>query len=600
MYQASADFLSELKQNARFEHIRGTIGGSAFTDANIVSMSYSNRCSDTKDISFGLAYVGQLKCCLVDLTIPRGSFKNLPIVVEFGLTLPDETIEYIPVGTFYVAEALWTDTGINITANDAMSKFDKAYGAMQTSGTVHDFLSLACQKCGVSLGMSAMDCNALPNGTEVLGVFPDNDIKTYRDFIGWIAQTVGGFATIDRNGALVVRSWADSASVDTFTVADRIQGSSFSDYETSYGGISIVNIDAKTTQYYGDQNGAVINLGSNPLLQYGTDSTKTRQRTALATIAQGIEWTPFTCSVISNLVYDLGDLITMTGGVAGTGSLTCCIMDISWSVKQLTTFRGYGADPSLATGKSRTDKELSGLLAKTNANEMIVYSYENAQAYSLPDSTEVEVVNIKFATVNPKTVNLWHEIDLDVEAIDPTEPVTCIAHYYLDGEELSYNPTTTWDNDGEHLLHLLYYLDTLEGGQRYDWVVKLEIQNGSATIATDNVHAVLQGQGLVATDAWSGEVKVEDATYTLSLHGWMEFNYEEGSVSTPTKTPTTVTIADDTYSLILGGWMQFNYEEGQVEANTYKVLTGFITEGGDPLVTESDDYLIAEIDEEES
>lgn len=58
MYQASADFLSELKQNARFEHIRGTIGGSAFTDANIVSMSYSNRCSDTKDVSFGLALTG--------------------------------------------------------------------------------------------------------------------------------------------------------------------------------------------------------------------------------------------------------------------------------------------------------------------------------------------------------------------------------------------------------------------------------------------------------------------------------------------------------------------------------------------------------------
>lgn len=594
MYQASAAFLSELKQNSRFEHIRGTIGTTAFDDSNIFTMSFSNRCSDSKDVSFGMAYVGQLKCLLTDLSIPRGSYKNLPISIEFGLTLPNETIEYIPVGTFYIAEALWTSTGINITANDAMAKFDKAFSSSQTNGYVFDLLTLACQACGVSLGMTAIECAALPNGTELLGIYPNNDIKTYRDMIGWIAQTVGGFATIDRNGRLIVRSWASSSVVDEFTPSDRINGAAFSDYETLYGGISIVNVESKSTTYYGNYTGATINLGSNPLLQYGVEETKTRQRMALATVAQGITWTPFSCSVISNLVYDLGDLIEMTGGVAGAEALTCCIMSIEWSVKELTTFTGYGADPSLASGKSRTDKELSGLMSSVSENEMIIYSFVNAQEYELEDSEETDVCEIHFATVSPKTVNLWHEILLDVTADDPTKPVKCTAHYYLNGDELAYHPVTTWDNDGEHLLHLLYFLESLGGNTMYDWKVALELENGTATIGREDIHAVLQGQGLVATDEWAGLVKVEDPTYYLVLGGNLTYSYNDAIVTVDTDIPNRTVITDNSYVLTLGGELRYNYTESRFRIDTHMPSYTRIAENEDVRVTETGDKRITE------
>ena len=236
MYQASEAFLAELKENARFEHIRGQIGSISFDDDNILAMSYSNRCSDTKDVSFGLAYVGQLTASLIDVNIPRGSWRNLEITIEFGLTLYDENedpyIEWIPAGHFFITEAVWTENAINITANDAMTKFDKAFNVTQSSGTIYDFLSLICTACGVTLGMSAASVAALPNGDQILGLYPKNDIKTHRDLLGWLANTVGGYATIDRFGHLILRSWADGSVVDTFTAADRITGSSFSDYET--------------------------------------------------------------------------------------------------------------------------------------------------------------------------------------------------------------------------------------------------------------------------------------------------------------------------------------------------------------------------------
>lgn len=604
MYNASADFLHELKQDSRFEFIRGTIGGQAFNDDNIISMSYSNQASDTKDVSFGLAYVGVLNCVLADLNINRGSFKGLQINLEFGLQIPpddpddDPTIEWIPAGVFFVSEALWTDTGISITATDAMTKFDKSFAVTQTSGKVFDFLSLICSDCNVTLGVNQSYCEGLPNGDQTLGLYPTNDIKTYRDLLGWVAQTIGGFATIDRQGRLVVRSWADSGVVDTLTDDDReVTSCSFSDYETQYAGISIVNIDSKTTQFYGSDSGSVINLGSNPLLQYGTAEVKDAQRNALAAVAQGITWTPFQCSILSNLVYDLGDVIRMNNAIQGTGTLYCCVMAISWTIKHLTTLGGFGANPALASGKSATDKAISGLLSRTSENEMIIHSFVNAEEIELEDEEEIEICEIHFATISPKIVTLWHEIDLDLEAVDPTEPITCIAHYYINDEEIeSYHPTTTWDNDGKHLLTLNYFLGSLGEGQRYDWRVNLELLNATGTIGRENVHAVLQGQGLVAVDVWDGLVEIADDTYILTLGGEAFFDYNDESVVTSLREPDVVTIADPTYSLTLGGEAFFDYDDESVVVSMVRPRHTRITEDEEDRVTEDGETRITEGD----
>ena len=58
MYSVSEEFLAKLQEHTRVEHVRGTIGTALFTDSNVLSMSVSNRCSDTADINFGSAYVG--------------------------------------------------------------------------------------------------------------------------------------------------------------------------------------------------------------------------------------------------------------------------------------------------------------------------------------------------------------------------------------------------------------------------------------------------------------------------------------------------------------------------------------------------------------
>lgn len=587
---ASAAFYQELKRNSRIEHIRGTIGNVSFTDANIISMNYTNRASDTKEVSFGLAYVGQLQISLCDVNIPRGSWSNKQITVEFGLTIGGSE-EWIPIGTFFVSEALWTDTSINITANDAMTKFDKTIAIDTTEGDLYSLLSWACSQVSVTLGMSLADCERLPNGDEYLGLYPESDIKTYRDFIGWLAQTAGGFATIDRQGRLVVRSWADSLTpADTFTASDRIAGSTFSDFQTNYAGISIVNMEDKTTSVYYSGDGVIINLGSNPFMQYGTEEEKTRQREVLMNVAQDINWTPFTASLLSNPVYDLGDKITMTGGVAGENSLSCVVMDINWTPKGLTEFRGYGSDPALASGKSKTEKEISGITGGgTNpADKITIVTFANSEQTSIDDSWRT-FCHMRIGIMEPQTIQCNGVVKLNL-----TEAGTVFIRYVLNSEPLPFIHVCQFPiGDDTVTLFLPIAMNS-------DAVNDLKIQIMSSDGATGLIDAgdaqiTLQGAG-VTTGNWDGYIDETVDTYAFPFKAGLGFAYEETSVSFEDTASEDIETSDS-YAFPFQSGIGFAYTETattKIEMSEvfYHLVTEdnqffLTTEDGDGLITET-------------
>lgn len=511
MYNCSQAFLTALHKPARFEKLRGTIGSVSFTDANVVSMSYSNRCSDTADLTLGSCYIGQLEATFVNVNILRGEWRDKVITLEWGLVLADSSVEYIPIGVFTVSEATWSGTGIHIKASDNIAKLDKACSS-QTSGEIYDLLNLACQTCNITLGMTRAEVEDMPNGEELFGLYPENDIKTWRDYVSWVCQLAGAFAYADRNGALRIKSFSELTIVDEFTETEREYSSQFSDYSTSYAGISVVDIQNKITRYIANGNiGSVINLGSNPFLQFGTKEGLTAQLQDISDSLIDVHWTPFQSGVLSNMAYDLGDLLTCSGGIAGPVDLTCCVMSIDWTSKNLTQLQGFGADPSLTSGKSKTDKNLDGLMKQVAENEVIFYTFENAQSFILGDQEDVRIISLRFGTVNPKIVNIWHEINLDVTA-DPNGDgvVTCQALYYLDDDLITYSPVTTWDNDGLHLLHLMYFIETLAQNSVHEWEVHLLLNGGTATIDVGDIRASLYGQGLVASDEWDGIIDADD------------------------------------------------------------------------------------------
>lgn len=612
MYPVSNDYLTAISKNARAHRLSGVVGANhSFDGDDVVRNSFvvKNQLCPATEIALGGVYIGEL-----DLTFStefatslnlRGNWRGVTITAELGVEIGEDTWEDIPIpgGTYTIDEAKWTNDGLQVVAYDNMSKFDKPFSMTQSSGTVYDFLSLACLACGVTLGMTAIECDTLPNGTMIMGLYPDDSIETYRDMIAKLATACCCFATIDRLGKLVLRRFPDSDNVALTIPAKLRYSTTFSDWTSYYDTVTVVNMaDDTLTAYYNDNvNGLTMNIGSNPFLQYGTDETVTQMRQTIADALYEFETTPFSVSLLPNPALDLGDLIQFSGGYAQNS--IGMIMSFTMRVDS-TSIEGYGENPALADARSKVDKEISGLIGKTEENEVIIHTFVNAQEFELEEEEETEVIRIHFATVNPKIVQILHELKLDVTSTSEDGIVTCTVHYYLNDEEISYHPVTTWDNDGLHLLHLMYFLSTLEPGERYDWSVALEMSGGTATIDREWLRAALFGQGLVAVSTWDGLIEITDDTYHLGLHGHMSFNYDDSAEVTTFDYSAdwseegkhhALEIADQ-YALSLKGHMQFNFEDGDVFVNTYAPVDQYITEGEDDFITEDGDMLVTEGD----
>lgn len=526
MYRASELFMAEIKKSARIEHVRGSINGWPFDDRNIMALSYSNKSSDKKDVSLGYAYIGQITATFFNIPLSRGSWRGATIVLDYGLELPNDTVEYIPIGVFTVNEAKWTDVGISVTASDVLSKLDRPFSISQTNGRPYDLLMLAARDCDIELGLTEEECANLPNGQENLGLYPSNDINTYRDFVAWISQVLGGFVTATRDGKMTVKSYGQYEVVDTLDSTDRLVGASFSDYTTQYDGISIVEIDSQQTFYYSvnDGVGGILALGANPLLQYGLEETKQEQRIRIADVAKTITYTPFNIDVLNSPIYDLGDIIKCVEGIAGDGELVSCVMAIDWTFKQTTSLAGYGADPSLTYAKSRADKAINGLLSNTSKDEVVSYTFVNAKRLELSSSYETTVISIKFATVSPRVIDFLAELNLET-MLGIDESVDVEVRYYLNDELIpEYKPRTSWNNTGMHLMHLMYFFSDLLKGTVYNFDVRMILKSGTASIAPEHIHAAIKGQGLVAINDFDGLIEVKDDYEPISVPTELNLN----------------------------------------------------------------------------
>jgi hypothetical protein len=549
MYKVSDAYKTAMKQPVQQFSLSGTISTSTigtsatFTDKNILKGSFSitNQCCDESSVLIGQVYVGELDATFLNVAIPRYAWKEAIITTSCGLKLADGTFEEVPLGVFTIDEAKWTSAGVVIKAYDNMAKFDKTYTAPQTVGHIFDLATLVCTDCGVTFGMSQAECEVLPNGTLDISVYSENDIETYRDLISWLAQTCACNALIDRSGSLVFKCYTQ-APVDTIGNDHRFTGGSFYDYETAYTGLSCVNKATGETKYYhvDPDTGLTYNLGSNPFLQYGLEDTKNALRANILTGLQAIKYVPFKVSLIGSPAYDLMDIFVFSDGLADASKLYCLTKYI-FHYNGTYEMEGVGADPSLSSARSKTDKNISEIVSNVNATQLIYYSFVNAKKITVKQDTDVDLLSITFATNSDEAqVSLWWEAKLDV-AFDDSYVFTvtnsssdalsasnikiaatrvlasCEATYLLNGNVQAYHPVETWDEAGKHTIHLGYYLGNIKSGQTYTFAVRIKLTNCTATTDIENVHALLSGTGLAGKINWDGTITLKDEFTAIPL-----------------------------------------------------------------------------------
>ena len=538
MYEVSEAYKAAMKKPVQHFRLSGQIKIGAhvfgFTEENVLKGSFgiSNQCSGSEDVEIGTVYTAELSATFVKMDPTRYQLKDRPITVSLEL-LTDDGWEAVPLGVFYISEADWTSWGVEVTAYDAMSKFDKDLVLSSSQGTIYDFLNLACRACGVELGMEESEILILPNGGESLAIYEENDIETWRDLISWCAQTAGSFATINRDGKLILKQYTTTA-VDTIDDYHRYSGAKFSDFETRYTGVSMVNIAGQTTSYYGldDDDGLTYNLGSNPLVQYGLDETLEKQRRAILNALAVIDYVPMEVSMIGNPAYDLGDVLVFADGIADSDKLYC-ITKYDWTYNGQYKVTGVGKNPALSNAKSKVDKNIAGLMSKTSEDVIHYYDYQNAEEIHIGDGETAQIIEFHYVTTKDTHIDFHAEVkytlstteNIDEEAFIYTEnDGVLLVSYELNGEHVTdYAPVET-RLDGTHLLHL-----TFTWGATANIIgsfkVSLNLSGGEVDIGLGQSRAYIAGQGLVGDGSWDGSVQIEDTVAPISVYDFIAGQY---------------------------------------------------------------------------
>lgn len=497
MYSVSSEYLLQLENNVHRHRLSGAIGSVPISDDNVVegSLSIHRQCSEPSIIKIGGVYTSELRGKFINVNIGKGEWVGKTITFSEGLHISSlNEYEYVPLGTFKIAEATHSLEGVSIVAYDNMILFDDIVNFTTTVGTPYELLSYICSSCNVTLGLSQAQIESFPNGTETLTIHGNNDIKTYRDLLSWISQTLCSFATINRNGALILVRYSNNPiySIDEY---NRFNDCSFSDYSTRYTGMGVVRIDAQDYKYYSvyPDNALAYDLGENPLVQ---DKYHIVQN--IINEFSLLNLTPFSARILSGACFDLGDCIGFTGGLAG--NIKCAIMDIDYTYNGGIKFEGYGDNPNLINAKSSTDNRLNGLASRSASATPVFFSFLNASQINIVDSGTASVANFHIVATDPTWFTLTIELKANISTVETStstayteNDMVATATININGQDETYHPIIT-ETDGTRLLHINHAFRQGAGAVIIN--VTLTCQGGSINIPIGCAKAYILGINL--------------------------------------------------------------------------------------------------------
>lgn len=579
MYPVSEAFLQAVQENTREYYWTGKITTKAgkeylFGYEDIVKGSgyITAQCCGSTELEIGTVYAAEMGITLFS-QVDRYTLEDAKVEMSCHFRLLDGSFEEIPMGIFEVSEANRQLKTLELKAYDYMLRFEKSFNGFESAGKAYDFLKLCCEACDVELVHSKEEIEAMPNGAELLSIYPENDIETYRDVLYFVAQVLGGFFCINREGGLELRKYSASSVLE---IKEKHRfSSSFSDFITRYTAVSSTNLRTQQAEYYAleTDDGLTMNLGVNPLLQFGLEETRRTLCENILTDLSVISYVPFDSSTIGNPALDLGDVLTFSGGQAD-GTQMACITSIEHRIGGKQSIRCVGKNPRLAQAKSKNDKNISGLINQIEAGKIGIHTFTNASAYTIADK-DVRIISIEFASSEETHVQFFGQVLVDVAAVQEKRnasakgsiviplntgdedtdtgsmgesgetdsitveaelPVTwqedgmaeAIVTFVLnDAEILTHHPAETW-HSGKHILSLYYPIDDVVPNITNSFQVYLRMTNGTGSVDTGGCIAAISGQAMAAAAAWDGKINIEETITRFVIGGGIqEKGYEE-------------------------------------------------------------------------
>lgn len=525
MFEVSEKFKNAVRQNTRKYEWSGSITTKAgktytFGAKDIVKGSgyIKWQCCSNTEIELGTVYAAELGISIFS-EIDRYTLEDALIRMYYSLTLLGGTVETIPMGIFEITEANRKVRTLEIKAYDYMLRFEKSLKLDSSSGTPYQFLKVACEACKVEMAQTVAEINALPNGKTTLGVYADNDMETFRDLIFYVAQVLGCFCQIDRYGKLVLKQYGNT-SVWNVPQTERFD-SSYSDFVTRYTAVSSTNQISQIAEYIAMEkdDGLTMNLGVNPLMQFGLKSVREKMLREILTALQKVNYVPFDSSTIGNPALEVGDILKFSGGHADETKISC-ITSIECKINGKMALKCVGKNPRLASAKSKNDKNITGLMNSVESGKTIIYNFVNVSPFVIGQLL-TNVMDIDFTATEETTAAFQCEMLLEVvkpevtkEAEDSSEsaefPELSII-YKINNETIdTFMPTKTCLY-GKHIVTLFFPISKVIENSSNTFSMYLKISTGTVKIGEAQIRATISGQGLAAgLGDWNGRININE------------------------------------------------------------------------------------------
>ena len=453
MYQVTDAFLEAVKANTRKYYWTGqitTTDGAVydFTQQDIVKGSgyITSQCCGSSEIELGSVYAAEMGILLFS-DIDRYTLPDAVVTLFYHLQISDGTYEEVPMGIFEVSEANRKAKCLEIKAYDYMPRFEKSFNGFESVGNAYDFMVLCSTACSVELAQERKTIEALPNGAENLSIYPDSDIETYRDVLYYVGQVLGGFFVINREGKLELRKYTANP---VLTVEQKHRfSSSFSDYITRYTAVSSTNMRTQIAEYYAleTDDGLTMNLGVNPLLQFGLEETRKQLCENILADISVVNYVPFETDTIGNPALDVGDVLSFSGGQADADKFAC-ITSNSIKIGGKQTLKCVGKNPRLAQAKSKNDKNISGLLNQIEAGKIGIHTFTNASAFTIAD-VDTKIISIEFATTEDNHAQFFGQVIVDVTADQVTRTATATGDVTIPSVDVESIPEESTETKAE-------------------------------------------------------------------------------------------------------------------------------------------------------
>lgn len=313
MIDSSAAYKEVIHKSGRIMSIHDTY---TFSDGSkpkvdtgdFMKYSINEATSDNSTFSIGAAVIKKYTAALnnTDGKFEGYDFEGLDIVARVGVQLLDGGVEVIPKGKYRCVNASFKENTIEIEAYDSMIFFDKPYSesTLKYPATILDIVRDACLNCQMTF-----DAKTISYSNFMVEKRPDDNNLTFRDVIAYCAQIMCCYAKIDKLDQLAfgwydfsmlerLQRWYDGGNFEDYTSGDNADGGNFKDYSSgdaidggnfeelktfhhlySLGsqnintddviitGINVKGTDEESTGYLYGEEGYVLSIEENPLIQ---------------------------------------------------------------------------------------------------------------------------------------------------------------------------------------------------------------------------------------------------------------------------------------------------------------------------------------------